>query len=251
MLAVDVRDRIARVRLDRPEKRNAMTAAFWGELRAVLEAVEADDAARAVVFHGAGSCFSAGGDIEGFGGLDGPAERRAYVEEALFALRAVEELPKPTVAAVHGVAFGGGCELSMVCDLVVADETARFATPEALVGLVPGLAVVRGSAHAGMHLLKQMILTGEPLGAHDARLAGLVNVVTAPGEHLAEAERLAGLAAARAPLAVAVAKRILAKGTDEDYAHAIDAVALLQGTRDHAEGIAAFAERRPPRFEGR
>jgi enoyl-CoA hydratase/carnithine racemase len=141
--------------------------------------------------------------------------------------------------------------LTMVCDLVVADETARFATPEAMIGLFPGLAVVRGHAVTGGHWLKYLVLTGEPLGAHDARLAGLVNVVTPAGEHLAEAERLARLAAARAPLALALAKRILGRGSADGYGHAIDAVALLQGSDDVAEGIAAFAERRPPRFEGR
>jgi enoyl-CoA hydratase/carnithine racemase len=251
VLAVEVREQVAWIRLDRPAKRNAMTRAFWGELRAALDDVRADDAVRAVVFCGAGACFSAGGDIEGFGELDGAAERRRYAEDALFALRAVEELPKPTIAAVHGAAYGGGCELTMVCDLVVADETARFATPEATIGLFPGLAVVRGHAVTGGHWLKYLVLTGEPLGAHDARLAGLVNVVTPAGEHLAEAERLARLAAARAPLALALAKRILGRSSADGYGHAIDAVALLQGSDDVAEGIAAFAERRPPRFEGR
>lgn len=251
MLTVEVRRPVAWIRLDRPAKRNAMPRGFWAELRGVLDDVRADPAVRVAVFHGAGDCFSAGGDIEGFGELAGEADRRAYVEDALTALRAVEELPKPTIAAVHGVAYGGGCELTLVCDLVVADETARFGTPEVAVGLLPGLAVVRGRAVAGAHQLKQLVLTGEPLDAHEARLAGLVNTVTPPGEHLAEAERLAGVLASRAPLALAMAKRVLGRGSDDGYGHAIDAVALLQGTADHAEGIAAFAERRPARFTGR
>jgi enoyl-CoA hydratase/carnithine racemase len=250
-LTLEVADGIARATLDRPEKLNAMAPSFWAELRSVLEAVEADDEARVLVFRGAGRCFSVGGDIEGFGTLADIAARRAYVAEALAALRAVEELTKPTIAAVHGFTYGGGCELTMVCDIVVADETARFATPEAGVGLMPGLAVVRGRAHAGLHAMKYLALTGEPIDAEQARLAGLVNTVTPAGEHEAEAERLARLIATRAPVALAAAKRILGRGSDEGYAYAIEAVSLLQSTEDHAEGIAAFRERREPRFEGR
>lgn len=251
MLALEIIDGIAWATLDRPEKLNAMGPGFWGELHAVLDAVRRDDAASVLAFRGAGRCFSVGGDIEGFGTLGDVAQRRAYVAEALGALRAVEELPKPTIAAVHGFAYGGGCELTMVCDLVVADETARFATPEASVGLVPGLAVVRGRAHAGLHALKYLALTGEPLDAEQARSAGLVNTVTPVGEHEAEAERLARLMAARAPLALAAAKRILQRGSDDGYAYAVEAVALLQSTEDHAEGLAAFGARREPRFRGR
>jgi enoyl-CoA hydratase len=250
-LTLELADGFAWATLNRPDKLNAMAPSFWAELRAVLDAVEEDDRVRALVFRGAGRCFSVGGDIEGFGTLGDVGRRRAYVAEALGALRAVEELTKPTIAAVHGFAFGGGCELTMVCDIVVADETARFATPEASVGLFPGLAVVRGRAHAGLHALKYMALTGEPLDAEQARIAGLVNTVVPAGGHEAEAERLARSIASKAPPAVAAAKRILSRGSDEGYAYAIEAVALLQSTEDHAEGIAAFTERREPRFQGR
>jgi enoyl-CoA hydratase/carnithine racemase len=250
-LALEVADGIAWASLDRPEKLNALGPSFWPELRDVLDRAATDDAIRVLVFRGAGRCFSVGGDIEAFGLLETVAERRAYAAEALGALRAVEELPKPTVAAVHGFAFGGGCELTMVCDVVVADATATFATPETAVGLVPGLGVVRGRAHAGLHALKFMALTGEPLDALRARDVGLVDVVTAEGGHIAEAERLARVMAARAPLALAAAKRILGRDSDEGYSYAVETVALLMGTDDHAEGIAAFHERREPRFTGR
>jgi enoyl-CoA hydratase/carnithine racemase len=250
-LKLEVADGVAWATLNRPEKLNAMGPSFWPQLRRVLQAVEADDDARVLVFRGAGRCFSVGGDIEGFGTLGDITERRAYVAEALTALRTVEELPKPTIAAVHGFAYGGGAELTMVCDIVVADETARFATPEASVGLMPGLAVVRARAHAGLHAIKYLALTGEPIDAEQARVAGLVNTVTPAGKHEAEAERLARLIATKAPLALAAAKRILSRGHEEGYAYAIEAVSLLQSTEDHAEGIAAFGERREPRFEGR
>jgi enoyl-CoA hydratase/carnithine racemase len=237
--------------LDRPDKLNAMTRGFWQELLDVLDKAERDEQVRVLIFHGEGRCFSVGGDIEGFGELGDAADRRAYLEEAIGAMRAVEAFSKPTVAAVHGHALGGGCELTYVCDIVVADETARFGTPEAQVGLVPGPGVARGLAHANLHWMKFMIFTGEVLDAEEARLAGIVNRVTPPGEHLSSAETLARKIAERAPLALAVGKQLLNGQAPAAYEHAVDGVAYLQGTEDFAEGIAAFKERREPRFEGR
>jgi enoyl-CoA hydratase len=241
---------LAYVVLDRPEKLNAMTRAFWGELRAVLERAAADPDVRAVVLYGNGRCFSVGGDIDGFGELRDAGDRRTYVGEALGALRAVDEFPKPTIAAVHGHALGGGCELTVVCDIVVADETARFGMPEVAVGLVPGLGVARGLAQANLHWMKYMVLTGEAIGAEEARLAGLVNRVVAAGEHVAAAEAIAATIATRAPLAVSLGKQLLSQEAPAAYGRAIDAVAFLQGSADFAEGIAAFGERRAARFRG-
>src|SRR4051794_1518970 len=209
MLAYRTDGPIAYATIDRAEKLNAMTREFWAELRDTLRRAEADDAVRVLIFHGAGRCFSVGGDIAGFGELGGAADRRAYLNESIGALRAVEAFAKPTIAAVHGHALGGGCELSLVCDIVVADETARFGTPECGVGLVPGLGLARGAVQANLHWLKFLVLTGEPIDAQEARLAGLVNRVTPPGEHIRAATELAHRIAARAPLALAVAKQVL------------------------------------------
>jgi enoyl-CoA hydratase/carnithine racemase len=250
MIGYAVEGPIARAALDRPDKLNAMHRGFWVELRELVRRIEEDDAVRALVVHGEGPCFSVGGDIAGFGELQGSADRRKYVGEALGAFRAFDRCTKPTIAAVHGHALGGGCELTIVCDIVVADETARFGTPEAQVGLVPGLGVARGGVQMNLHWLKYLVLTGETLTAEQAQLAGLVNIVTPAGQHLAEADRLANLIAQRAPLALEVGKEILGSQADEDYDHAADAVAFLQGTEDAAEGIAAFKERRRPTFEG-
>jgi len=249
MITTGIRDSVAWLTLDRPEKLNAMPRSFYNELRATATELEHDDAVRVVVVHGAGKCFSVGGDIDDFANIpEGVAARRAYMREALGGFRAWDELSKPVIAAVHGHALGGGCELTMVCDIVVADETARFGTPEAGVGLVPGPGMVRGLAHVNLHWMKYMVLTGLPLNAEEARLAGLVNTVVGAGEHLAEAERLAGIVASRSPLATSVGKSILGKGAWETQQQVAESIALLQVGEDFAEGVAAFKERRAPEF---
>ena len=248
MLSRENRGAVAWLTLDRPEKLNAMPRAFWGELTATLRDIEADDDIRVVVFHGAGRCFSVGGDIEDFGGIGGVADRRAYMREALGAYKVLEALPKPTIAAVHGHALGGGCELTLVCDIVIADETARFGTPEAAVGLVPGLGVVRGLSQANLHWMKYMVMTGLPLDAQEALTAGLVNKVVAKGEHTSAAAELAKTIATRSPLALAVGKEILNRDSWEGYQYAVEAISLLQSADDFKEGIAAFTDRREPVF---
>jgi enoyl-CoA hydratase/carnithine racemase len=251
MLRGDVKPPIAWLALDRADKLNAMTRDFFRELIEGVRLAEEDASVRVIVLHGTGTCFSVGGDIVAFGDLEGLADRREYVREAMWAFRAVEECRKPTIAAVHGHALGGGCELTFVCDLVVADETARFGLPETSVGLVPGPGIVRGGAHVGLHVLKYLILTGETIDAHQAAAAGLVNDVVPPGEHLARAEVLAETIAKRAPAALAAAKAFLSAGGWDRYPHAVDTVAMLQGGDDVAEGIAAFGDKRQPRFTGR
>lgn len=251
MLAVAVEDGVCLVTIDRPEKLNSLTYGFWTDLRELLADAEEDAEVRVLVVHGAGDNFSAGGDIEGFGDLDDIPARRRYQDLAYAAFRAFEVFPKPTVAAVHGYALGGGCELTMVTDLVICDETAQFGTPEASVGLMPGLGVVRGHANSNLHWLKHMIFTGSRLGAEEARLAGLVTHVVPAGEHLDEARRLAARIADKPAVALQVAKRILNRGSAEGYDYSVEATALLHSTQDQREGVTAFKERRRPTFQDR
>ncbi len=251
MIRFEVDGPIAWARFDRAEKLNAMPRSFWGELAGVVDAAEANDDVRALIIAGNGKCFSVGGDIADFGNLGDAGDKRAYLSEALAAFRRLAECVRPTIAAVHGHAQGGGCELTMVCDIVVADETAKFATPESRVGLVPGLGVARGLDQLNQHWLRYMIMTGEALDAEEARLAGLVNKVVPAGQHEAEAEQLAKRIAERAPLAMKVAKSVLGRHTGEGYGHGVDANAYLQSTEDFNEAIAAFEERREPQFKGR
>ncbi len=251
MLSYRIEGPIGWLTLDRPEKLNALTREVWSELRDVVDTIERTPEVRVAILCGSGNSFSVGGDIEGFAGIEGPADRRAYMLEAIAAMRALEDVSKPVIAAVHGNCLGGGCELTMMCDIVVADETARFGTPEAGVGLVPGPGTARGAAHVNLHWLKLMVLAGETLNAEEARIAGLVNRVTAPGQHLATAEALARRIATKAPLALAVGKEMLNQRFPSAYEHSIAAVSYLQGTEDFAEGIRAFADRREPQFTGR
>lgn len=251
MVEVEVDDGVAVLTLDRPDKLNSLTYGFWSELQELLADAAEDDDVRVLVVHGAGRGFCAGGDIEGFGDLDDIPARRRYQELAYAAFRAFETFPKPTIAAVHGYALGGGCELTMVTDLVIADTTARFGTPETSVGLMPGLGVVRGPANTNLHWMKYLVFTGEHLGAEEARLAGLVTHVVDEGTHLEEAKRLAATIAAKPMVALQVAKRILNRGSAEGYDHSLEATALLHSTHDQAEGVAAFKERREPRFQDR
>lgn len=251
MLAVAVVDGVLTVTIDRPRKLNAMTPDFWPSLVSLVADAEAERTVRVIVIHGAGDCFSVGGDITSFGALADVPNRREYQLAAMRAFQAWETCAKPTIAAVHGYALGGGCELTMVTDLVVADETAMFGAPEVTVGLIPGLGVVRGRANTNLHWLKRMIFTGEHYDARNALRAGLVTAVLPPGEHLAEAQRLARVVAARPAVALQVAKRILNRGSAEGYDYSIEATALLHGTDDQHEGVAAFRDRRRPEFNDR
>lgn len=251
MVAVASDEGLCELTLDRPDKRNALTNEFWADLEHVLDDANADASVRVLIVRGAGNCFSAGGDIAGFADLDDVPVRREYQRRALQAFRAFETFPKPTIAAVHGYALGGGCELTMVADLVIADGSAVFGTPEVTVGLMPGLGVVRGAANTNLHWLKYMVFTGEQLDAEEARLAGLVTHVVAEGAHIDEARRLARRIAEMPAVALQVAKRILNRGSAEGYEYSLEATALLHGTFDQAEGVSAFRDRRPPRFQDR
>jgi enoyl-CoA hydratase len=252
MLNYRVAGSIAWLELDRPETNNAITQAFYGELVAALARADAEAEVRCVVMHGAGKSFCAGGDIKDFASMAGTlAGRRDYMADAMRAYRAIQDAEKPVITAVHGFALGGGCELTMVSDIVIADETARFGLPEAGVGLVPGPGAAVGLTQVNLHWMKLLVLAAEMLDAREAQLAGLVTRVVPEGEHLSAAEKLAVKISTLAPLSLALGKRMLNDMAGEHYEQAKTTVTLLQGTEDFTEGIAAFGERRPPSFNGR
>jgi 2-(1,2-epoxy-1,2-dihydrophenyl)acetyl-CoA isomerase len=253
-LLSEVAGGVATLTLNRPEALNALNAQLRRELLGALKAAARDDATRAVVITGSGRGFCAGADLRG-----GDAERafrRVLTDEYNPLIAAIRGLPKPVVAAVNGVAAGAGVSLAFAADVVVAADDARFVPAFGRIGLVPdsGLArvLVRG---IGRHRAFEILMGERQLGADDARDLGLVAAVV-PAERLADTARELGQRLADGPTtAIALTKRLLNAAEDETLAEGLAAEAALQElagrTSDHAEGVAAFAEKRDPRFGGR
>lgn len=255
MLRVELRDRIAVLTLDRPERLNAIGSETVDRLTRALDGIRDNDDVRALVVAGAGRAFSAGADLGEIEACTSPGQFRAFVGRLTTVYALLEDFPKPSVAAVHGFAFGGGLELALACDLRVAERGARLGLPEMKLGVLPGA----GGTQRLPRLLppaiaRQMILTGEPIEAERAWQLGLVNELAEPGGALAAAEELAGALTAGAPLALAAGKRLIGHGLGMDLETAIayerETVAVLFATEDRAEGLKAFRERRPGEFRG-
>ncbi|GAA0935547.1 enoyl-CoA hydratase/isomerase family protein [Pseudonocardia zijingensis] len=252
-IRVDADGPVAVITIDAPAKLNAMGRTFWPEMRDALASLEADGHTRAVIVTGAGEkAFSAGGDIAGFAQLDTVQAKRDFQRECMRTFAAVEECSLPVIAAVNGYAMGGGCELTLACDIVVAAENAVFGMPEAAVGLVPGFGVLRAPSVIGRHWTKLMVFAGERVDAETALRIGLVQKVVPAAELLATARALAERIAAQAPLAIAAGKGLVNRGVDRgEFDHSTAALTTLQGSADVGEGIRAFTEKRPPVFRGR
>lgn len=252
-LAVSIEGHIATITIDRPAKLNALTAAIWADLPAALNRLEAAEDVRAVVITGAGGrAFSAGGDIPGFLSLQTGSEIRDYQEAAMAAFQHVEACPLAIIAAVNGIAFGGGCELVMACDMAIAADHVEFALSEAALGLVPGFGVIRGPEIFGRRMTKYLISTGDRLSAHQAHIMGLVQQVVPANRLMREAMAMATRIAAQSPRAVSTAKRMANRSIDRAAAaYSVDEISALQASPDRAAGIAAFQTRSVPRFPPR
>jgi enoyl-CoA hydratase/carnithine racemase len=231
---------IGHLTLNRPEKLNALNEDAWRELPAILEEADRERAVKVLVIAGAGRCFSAGADIGTFAKLENETEVYRFISAINAAMRALEEFSKPVIAAVHGYAYGGGCELTMMSDIVVADETARFALPEIKSGIMPGPGLVRGPSHASLHVLKYLALTGEPLPAEEALRCGLVNRLVKPGEHRAEADRLAGIVSQHSSVALSEAKRYLNAQVPSQFDYVTASLSFLFGTQEAHRGASKY-----------
>jgi enoyl-CoA hydratase/carnithine racemase len=244
---------VAIAKLNRPAQRNALSQELKDALLERLLEWDADDEVRAIVIAGDDECFAAGGDIGAMAarGVDDPPDDRGAAFWAQLA--AVE---KPLIAAVSGYALGGGCELALACDLIVASETAELGQAEITVGIIPGgggsqrLARVIGKQRA-----MELVLTGRRISAAEAHRWGLVNQVAPPREWLARAIELAQLVARRAPVAVRLGKQaVLAADRlplDEGLAEERRLFERAMATEDRVEGMSAFLEKRRPQFRGR
>ena len=248
---IERRDNVAVVWMNRPEKKNAMSPAFFRELPAVLDTLGRESEIRAVVLTGAGDAFSAGGDIPSFRELQEISACRRHLRLVFDAFHSIERAELPVIAAVNGVAYGGGTEIILACDIVIASERATFAFREATVGLQPGYGLVRGPDVIGRHWTRWLALTADVIDAEKALQIGLVQAVVPHGQLLDEAHAIAGRIAANPTIAVRLGKQFVNRDTGHGLAETLEATALLFTTDDHKEGVAAFLERRPPSFEGR
>ena len=255
MLRVELRDRIAVLTLDRPGQLNAIGSGTVDQLTRALNELRDNDDVRALVVAGAGRAFSAGADIGEIESFTAPRQFHSFVQQLTDAYALLEDFPKPSVAAVHGFAFGGGLELALACDLRVAERGARLGLPEMKLGVLPGAGgTQRLPRLIPPAIAKQMILTGEPIDAERAHALGLVNELAEPGEVLSAAEALAAALTAGAPLALAAGKRLIDYGLGMDREAAIsydrETVSVRFSTEDRVEGLKAFRERRPGDFRG-
>ena len=252
LLTVEVLEQVRLITLQRPEALNALNTQLLSELAEQLGIAEADSATRVVVITGSRKAFAAGADINEM------AERDLVGilnDPRLAAWQRITAFSKPLIAAINGYALGGGCELAMHADILIAGSDARFGQPEINLGIMPGAGGTQRLMRAvGKSLAMQMVLTGEPIDARQAQQAGLVSEITEPELTVERALAIAQRIASKAPLAVRLAKEALLKAQDTDLASGLrferHAFTLLAGTQDRAEGIAAFQEKRQPRFTG-
>jgi 2-(1,2-epoxy-1,2-dihydrophenyl)acetyl-CoA isomerase len=254
-LRVDIDDAIATLTLDRPDALNSLTVPLKVELRGALRDVARDPAVRVVILTGAGRAFCAGQDLRERLEPDAAPLATEIRERYNPIILAMRRLDKPIVGAINGIAAGAGASLAFACDIRVAAQEASFLLAFGRVGLIPDsgatwfLQRLVGAAKAA-----ELAMTGEPLSAADAERFGLVAKVVSASELMGEARALAVRLAAGAPRALALTKRALARGAESSLEEALEYESWLQGiagaTADHAEGIAAFIEKRPPRFSG-
>ena len=241
---------VAWVTINRPEVLNALNRATWRELAQAMDLADKDEEVRVVVITGAGRAFCAGDDINDLATIKDAFDAKAYFKEISKAIRKVEEFRKPIIAAVNGLAYGGGCEITMVCDVAIASENTRFAQPEGKIGAWPPLAAVRLPSIVGKQKALEIMLTGEPIDAKEAERIGLVNRVVPPEQLRDAVTEMAKKIIRVAPLSAELIKTTVNKKI-EDMDSIIDATAMLFSSEDLREGAMAFLEKRQPVWKGK
>jgi enoyl-CoA hydratase/carnithine racemase len=251
-----VQDRVATVTLSRPEKLNAMDRQTFAELQRAATRAAGDEEVGAVVVTGAGRAFSSGLDLAEFGAMAEVTDGEQVVGELQRAISAFELLPKPVIAAVNGLAVGGGLQLAIACDLRIAAASAEFASWEMRWAIVPDLGgTERLPRLIGLGRAKELVFTGRQVNAHEAERIGLVNRVVPDADLAQAATDLAAGLASGPTLALGMAKQLLNEAFDRRVSDGLTAARRAQrltlASADHAEARTAFVERRPPRFTGR
>ncbi|MEM2336485.1 MAG: enoyl-CoA hydratase/isomerase family protein [Candidatus Bathyarchaeia archaeon] len=244
------RGSIAWITLNRPEVLNALNRKLWREIYENLDRAEKSGNIRAVVITGAGRAFCAGDDIKEVSNLKTSEEVQAFFwNVAAPTITKIVSLSKPVIAAVNGLAYGGGCEITMLCDLVVASKNATFAIPEALIGAIPPVAAVIGAFVVGRLNASWMMLTGEPITAEEAKRIGLVNEVVPHEELLLAAERMAKATMRAAPSSIKAIKKLASLNFDQEkLKKAVEELINIVQTEEGKEGHRAFIEKRLPKW---
>jgi enoyl-CoA hydratase/carnithine racemase len=240
--------------LDRPERRNALSLELMLELTATLREIGADTEVRAIVLAGAGPAFSAGHDLSEMVGRDAAFYDRLF-QVCVELMETIHRVPQPVIARVHGMATAAGCQLVAACDLAVAADSARFATPGVRIGLFCSTPMVPLSRAVGRKRALEMLLTGEPIDAATALDYGLVNRVVPEAELDAAVAALVERIAASSPLTLRIGKEAFYRQVDlaEDEAYELTREVMARNAEvgDAQEGIGAFLEKRAPRWTGR
>ena len=253
LVETSIDDHVALCRLNRPEARNALSPELMADLAEQLERFDADTEVRCIVIAGSDDVFAAGADIRAL------SERQ--FQDALFHPAAafwkrVAECRTPLIAAVSGFALGGGCELALICDMIVASETAEFGQPEITLGIIPGGGGTQRLARAvGKQRAMELVLTGRRFDAEEAARMGIVNQVTGKRDWLSAALELAARVASRPPLASKLAKQAVLAAEETGLAAGLEherrLYELAMATEDRIEGMQAFLEKRRPEYRGR
>ena len=251
-ILVSTEDAVALVTLNRPDVFNALNQATMNDLGDALEGFDRDGTVRCVILTGNERAFAAGADINEFRGAT-PVQM--LQEHRFLQWERIRRFPKPIIAAVSGYCLGGGCELAMLCDIIIASETARFGQPEINVGLIPGAGgTQRLTRTVGKYKAMEMILTGAQIDAFEAERRGLANRVVPPELLLEEAKRLGFELAEQPPISVRLAKRAVTKAFESTIEAGIELERLsfyfLFASEDSHEGIRAFIDKRKPEYRG-